>query len=89
MSFDFLKNVLHWEDEERFAQLCESIEEVIQEAQAQAGENKISDLELMQALDFVGFNLCRDSWEEFKKMDINRDFNSSNGSNPKDKNFLH
>jgi len=89
MSFDFLKNVLHWENEERFAQLCENIEDVILEAQAEAGENKISDLELMQALDYVGFNLCRDSWEEFKKMDIHRDFNSSSGANPKDKNFLH
>ena len=51
MSFDFMKNVLHWEDEERFARLCENLEEVIQEARAEAGDNKISDLELMQALD--------------------------------------
>ncbi len=89
MSFDFMKNILHWEDEERFARLCESLEEVIQEARAEAGDNKISDLELMQALDFVGFNLCRDGWEEFKKMDFNRDLGSSGGSNPKEKNFLH
>ncbi len=67
MSFDFMKNILHWEDEERFARLCENLEEVIHEARAEAGDNKISDLELMQAIDFVGFNLCRDSWEEFKK----------------------
>jgi hypothetical protein len=89
MSFDFMKNVLHWEDEERFAQLCESIEEVIQEAHAEAGENKISDLELMQALDFVGFNLFRDSWEEYKKMCLNRDSGSLDGLNLKDKNYLH
>ena len=89
MSFDFMKNILHWEDEERFARLCESLEEVIQEARAEAGDNKISDLELMQALDFVGVNLCRDGWEEFKKMDFNRDLGSSSGSNPKEKNFLH
>ncbi|MDH5763110.1 MAG: hypothetical protein OEZ51_09015 [Nitrospinota bacterium] len=89
MSFDFMKNVLHWEDEERFAQLCESIEEVIQEAHAEAGENKISDLELMQALDFVGFNLFRDSWEEYKKMCLSRDSDSLNGPNLRDKNYLH
>lgn len=89
MSFDFMKNILHWEDEERFARLCENLEEVIHEARAEAGDNRISDLELMQALDFVGFNLCRDSWEEFKKMDFNRDFGSSSGSSSKEKNFLH
>ncbi|MEE8207164.1 MAG: hypothetical protein V3T82_09455 [Nitrospinaceae bacterium] len=89
MSFDFMKNILHWEDEERFARLCENIEDIIQEAQTEAGENKISDLELMQALDFVGFNLFRDSWEEFTKMDLHRDFTSSNGTSPKDKNLLH
>jgi len=89
MSFDFMKNILHWEDEERFARLCESLEEVINEARAEAGDNKISDLELMQAIDFVGFNLCRDSWEEFKKMDFNRDLGPSSGSTPKEKDFLH
>lgn len=89
MSFDFMKNILHWEDEERFARLCETIEDVIQEAHAEAGENKISDLELMQALDFVGFNLFRDSWEEYKKMDMQHDVSSSSGNGPKDKNLLH
>lgn len=89
MSFDFMKNILHWEDEERFARLCENLEEVIHEAREEAGDNKISDLELMQAIDFVGFNLCRDSWEEFKKMDFNRDLGPSNSSNSKEKNFLH
>ena len=89
MSFDFMKNILHWEDEERFARLCENLEEVIHEAREEAGDNKISDLELMQAIDFVGFNLCRDSWEEFKKMDFNRDLGPSNNSNSKEKNFLH
>ena len=89
MSFDFMKNILHWEDEERFARLCENIEEIIQEAHAEAGENKISDLELMQVLDFVGFNLFRDSWEEFKKMDIHRNLGVSGTSNPKDRDILH
>ncbi len=89
MSFDFMKNILHWEDEERFARLCENLEEVIHEAREEAGDNKISDLELMQAIDFVGFNLCRDSWEEFKKMDFNRDLGPSSGSSSKEKNLLH
>ena len=89
MSFDFMKNILHWEDEELFARLCENLEEVIHEARAEAGDNKISDLELMQAIDFVGFNLCRDSWEEFKKMDLNRGLGPSSGSSSKEKDFLH
>ena len=32
-----------------------------------------SDFEIIQALDFIGFNLFRDSWEEFKKLEMNRD----------------
>ena len=35
MSFDFLKNIVHWEDEERFAQICESLEDIIREAQGE------------------------------------------------------
>ena len=72
MSFDFMKEFMMFEDEERFAGLCEQIEEVIRDLEA--GENKVSELEIMQALDFVGFNLFRDNWEEYKKMDMmNRD----------------
>lgn len=89
MSFDFLKHMVHWDDEDRFARICESIEEVIHEVAGEAGENKVSDLELMQALDFVGFNLFRDNWEEFKKMEMNRDLGGLNSSNSKDKNYLH
>ncbi|NIQ02705.1 MAG: hypothetical protein GWM98_22065 [Nitrospinaceae bacterium] len=89
MSFDFMKSMLHWEDEERFARLCEYIEDVIHDAKSEAGENKISDLELMQALDFVGFNLFRDNWEEFKKMETHRNLGSMSSSNAKDKNLLH
>jgi len=89
MSFDFMKHVLHWEDEERFARLCENLEDVIQEAHEGAAENKISDLELMQALDLVGFSLFRDSWEEFKKMDFQRDFSSLNSGMPRDRNQFH
>ena len=36
MSFDFMKNMVHWEDEERFGRLCEAIEDVIREAEAEA-----------------------------------------------------
>ena len=72
MSFDFMKEFMMFEDEERFAGLCEQIEEAIRDVEA--GEDKISELEIMQALDFVGFSLFRDNWQEYKKMDMmNRD----------------
>ena len=72
MSFDFMKEFMMFEDEERFAGLCEQIEETIRDVEG--GEGKVSELEIMQALDFVGFNLFRDNWEEYKKMDMmNRD----------------
>ena len=88
MSFDFLKQVIHWEDEERFARICESLEEVIREAQAEAEGSKVQDLEIMQALDFVGFNLFRDNWDEFKKMDLGRDLGYLQ-SPDREKNFIH
>ena len=88
MSFDFLKNITHWEDEERFARICESLEDIIREAQGEISEEKVNDLELMQALDFVGFNLFRDNWDEFKKMDLNRDLGYLNLPN-RDKNYIH
>ena len=44
----------------------------------------------MQALDYVGFNLFRDNWEEYKKMDMmNRDQSFSSTFKGKDKRFLH
>ena len=88
MAFDFLKNLPHWEDDERFARLCENIEEVIQETMAESGKEKITELELMQALDFIGFNLFRDSWDEFKKMNVGREFGAHPDSSP-DKKYLH
>ena len=88
MSFDFMKEFMMFEDEERFAGLCEQIEEAIRDVDA--GENKISELEIMQALDFVGFNLFRDNWEEYKKMDMmNRDQSFPSTLRGKDKRFLH
>ena len=72
MTFDFMKDFMMFEDEERFAGLCGQLEDVIREIDG--GEGKLSELEVMQALDYVGFNLFRDNWEEYKKMDmINRD----------------
>ena len=88
MSFDFMKEFMMFEDEERFAGLCEQIEEAIRDVDA--GENKVSELEIMQALDFVGFNLFRDNWEEYKKMDMmNRDQSPPTTFKGKNKRFLH
>ena len=88
MSFDFMKEFMMFEDEERFAGLCEQIEEAIRDIDG--GENKVSELEIMQALDFVGFNLFRDNWEEYKKMDMmNREQSYPSSLKDKDKRFLH
>jgi hypothetical protein len=59
------------DDDTRFVKLCESIEDCIREVDN--GEGKYSDLEIMQALNFVGFNFFRDDWEEFKKIDSSKD----------------
>ena len=88
MSFDFMKEFMMFEDEERFAGLCEQIEEAIRDVDAE--KNKVSELEIMQALDFVGFNLFRDNWEEYKKMDMtNRDQSHPTTFKGKYKRFLH
>ncbi len=42
----------------------------------------------LQALDFVGFNLFRDNWDEFKKMDLCRDLSYLSDPN-RDKNYIH
>ena len=81
MPFDFMKKPLIFDDEDRFIKLCESIEDAIRESDE--GEGKYSDLEVMQAIDFVGFNFFRDDWEEFKKVESprelgKREFNKSN-----------
>ena len=54
MPFDFTKKHMMFDDEEKFVKLCESIEDAIRESDD--GEGKYSDLEVMQAIDFVGFN---------------------------------
>jgi hypothetical protein len=88
MSFDFMKDFMMFEDEERFAGLCEQIEDAIREVDG--GDGKVSELEIMQALDYVGFNLFRDNWEEYKKMDMtNREQPYPTSLKGKDKKFLH
>ncbi|MBJ79282.1 MAG: hypothetical protein CMH80_06165 [Nitrospinae bacterium] len=87
MSFDFMKNPMMFDDEERFVKLCEIIEDAIRETDD--GEGKFSDLEVMQAMDFVGFNLFRDNWEEFKKMESSREFNTGEIKNSDNKKFIN
>ena len=88
MTFDFMKDFMMFEDEERFVGLCEQLEEVIREVDG--GEGKVSELEIMQALDYVGFNLFRDNWEEYKKMDmLNRDQALVPNSKGKEKRYIH
>ena len=88
MSFDFMKDFMMFEDEERFVGLCEQIEDAIREVDG--GNGKVSELEIMQALDYVGFNLFRDNWEEYKKMDMmNREHPYPTTLKGKDKKFLH
>ena len=86
MTFDFMKDFMMFEDEERFVGLCEQLEEVIREADG--GEGKVSEVEIMQALDYVGFNLFRDNWEEYKKIDmLNHD--QALSPNSKDKRYIN
>jgi hypothetical protein len=72
MPFDFMKHSM-MSDDIRFVKLCETIEDSIRDADD--GEDRFSDLEIMQAINFVGFNFFRDDWEEFKKADSSKDEN--------------
>jgi hypothetical protein len=76
-----------FEDEERFVRFCETIEDAIREMDAD--EDRFSDFEIMQAMDFVGFNLFRDNWEEFKKMETARDLSTLNFKKERAKKHLH
>ncbi len=82
-----MKNFMMFEDEERFARLCESLEDVIREMEE--NEGKLSDFEIMQALDFLGFNLFRDDWEEFKKMETPREFGFEDSNKNRGKRLIH
>ena len=70
MPFDFMKDSM-MSDDTKFVKLCELIEDCIREVDG--GEDRYSDLEIMQAINFVGFNFFRDDWEEFKKIDSSKD----------------
>ena len=71
MTFDYMKKNIFFDEEEKFINLCESIEDAIRENDK--GDGRYSDLEIMQAIDYVAFNIFRDDWEEFKKMDSSRE----------------
>lgn len=86
MGYDFLKNFSMLDDEERFSRLYNAFDEVVRDF-ADA-DSKLTDSEIMQALDMVGFSLFRDSWEEFKKHDMRRDF-SLTDFKAKHKKLLH
>ena len=87
MASDFMGGRTGFEDEERFVSLCETIEDAIREMGTD--EDRFSDFEIMQAMDFVGFNLFRDNWEEFKKMETARDLSSLNFKKERAKNHIN
>ena len=76
-----------FQDEEKFNRLCQALEDVIRDLENSDG--KFSEVEMMQAFDIVCFNQFRDSWEEFKKMDLQRDFSMLEIGRPKSKKFLN
>ncbi|MFQ5443976.1 MAG: hypothetical protein ACE5EK_05095 [Nitrospinales bacterium] len=87
MSYDFMKNLMSFEDEERFGRLCQAIEDVINDFEENEGE--IPEADVMQALDFIGFNLFRDDWEEFKKLVLPRDMMIKDFAKNKGKKLLN
>ena len=87
MTSDFMGSRTGFEDEERFVSLCETIEDAIREMGTD--EDRFSDFEIMQAMDFVGFNLFRDNWEEFKKMETARDLSTLNFKKERKKKYIN
>ena len=87
MASDFMDGRAGFEDEERFVGLCETIEDAIREMGAD--EDRFSDFEIMQAMDFVGFSLFRDNWEEFKKMETARDLSTLNFKKEREKKHIN
>ena len=87
MPFNFTKKPMMFDDEEKFVKLCESIEDAIRENDE--GEGKYSDLEVMQAIDFVGFNFFRDDWEEFKKVESHRELSLKELNKSSSKKFIN
>ena len=87
MAYDFLKNFMMFEDEERFNRLCQAFEDLVHDFED--NEGKVPDAEIMQVLDMVGFSMFRDSWEEFKKLDMNRNLSISQANKGNGKRYLH
>ena len=87
MTFDFTNKPMIFDDEEKFVKLCELIEDAIRDADG--GEGKFSDLEVMQALDFVGFNFFRSDWEEFKKLETPRELSLREINNANHKKLIN
>tara|TARA_Y100001960_G_C14585427_1_gene782902 strand:- start:399 stop:662 length:264 start_codon:yes stop_codon:yes gene_type:complete len=87
MAYDFLKEFMMFEDEDRFNRLCQAFENLLREFED--AEGKVSDAEIMQALDMVGFSLFRDSWEEFKKLDLDRNLSILDVNKTSGKKYLN
>ena len=87
MAFNFTKKTMMFDDEEKFVKLCESIEDAIRATDE--GEGRYSDLEVMQAIDFVGFNFFRDDWEEFKKVESPRELSLKEFNKSSSKKFIN
>ena len=86
MSFDFMENSLI-DDDARFMNLCQTIEDAIKTIDG--GESTYTDLEVMQAIDFVGFNFFRHDWVEFKKIDSSEDIRLGGHKKPDGKKFIN
>ena len=86
MPFDFMENSLI-DDDAKFMNLCQTIEDAIKSADA--GANNYTDLEVMQAIDFVGFNFFRHDWVEFKKIDSTEDIGFGGYKKPDGKKFIN
>ena len=71
-------------DEQVWTAINEEVGRQERQLELIASENHAS-VEVMQAMDFVGFNLYRDNWEEFKKIELPRDFSLGNSSNSRDR----
>jgi hypothetical protein len=86
MSFDFMENSLI-DDDARFMNLCQTIEDAIKTIDGE--ESTYTDLEVMQAIDFVGFNFFRHDWVEFKKIDSSEDIGFGIHKKPDGKKFIN
>ena len=86
MPFDFIENSLV-DDDARFMNLCQIIEDAIKTVDE--GASTYTDLEVMQAIDFVGFNFFRHDWVEFKEIDSTEDVGFGGNKKPDGKKFIN